>query len=77
MRPMTMRERILAVVQGRELDQVPFVTYDFEPPLIRQVQESVGRERIGLLRWSAVHRVAHPNCRFEEEEYAIDETRWL
>ena len=64
MQPVTMRERVMAVLQGRELDRVPFVTYDFEPPLIREVRESVGRERIGLLRWSAVHRVAHPNCRF-------------
>jgi len=77
MQPVTMRERIMAVLQGRELDRVPFVTYDFEPPLIREVRESVGRERIGLLRWSAVHRVAHPNCRFEEDPFTIGDARWL
>ncbi len=76
MKRMTMRERILAVVQGKELDRVPFISYDFEPPLIREIWESVGRERIGLLRWSAVHRVAHPNCRFEDEDYVVDDTRW-
>jgi hypothetical protein len=74
---MTMRQRILGLIQGRELDRVPFVTYDFEPPLIREVRQSVGRERIGLLRWSAVHRAAHPNCRFEEQPYMVEGTRWL
>jgi len=76
MRPMTHRERILAVLQGREHDRVPFITYDFEPPLISDIYESVGRDRIGLLRWTAVHRVEHPHCRFVEETYTVDGTRW-
>ena len=77
MAQMTHRERILAVLQGREHDRVPFITYDFEPPLISDIYASVGRERIGLLRWSAVHRVEHPHCQFVDEEYIIGETRWL
>lgn len=75
MRQMTMRERILAVVQGKEHDRVPLVMYDGILPT-DQVQQFLGRERIGLLRWCRVHRVEHPNCSFETEEYTIDGARW-
>ncbi len=72
---MTMRERILAVVQGREHDRVPLVIYDgILPP--EQVQRELGRERIGLLRWSRIHREEHPHCHFENQEYFIDGARW-
>jgi hypothetical protein len=74
-KPMTMRERILAVVQGRELDRVPFVIYDKLLPL-DEIHEVLGRERIGLLRWSAVHRLVHPHCVWESEEYYKGESRW-
>jgi hypothetical protein len=75
MRKMTMRERILAVVQGRELDRVPFVMYDGILPT-GEVQEYLGREHIGLMRWSNVHRVEHPHCCFETQEYYIGESKW-
>ncbi|NLF01437.1 MAG: hypothetical protein GX601_10725 [Anaerolineales bacterium] len=75
MNQMTHRERILAIVQGRELDRVPFITYDSEPPRIADVMKTVGPERIGLLRWSAVHRELHPHCVFETEPYTVGETR--
>ena len=32
---MNMQDRILAVVQGRELDQVPFVIYDGMLPMVQ------------------------------------------
>lgn len=76
MRRLTNRERILAVVRGHELDRVPFVTYDFEPPRVADVLATVGPERIGLLRWSAVHRVEHPHCRLESESFYRDGTKW-
>jgi hypothetical protein len=72
---MTMRERILAVVQGRPHDRVPFVMYDGILPA-GEVQAWLGRERIGLLRWSNVHRVAHLRCRTESQEYWVGESKW-
>ena len=72
----TMRERMLALVQGREIDRVPFVIYDGILP-VQEVVEHLGRDRIGRLRWSAVHRVEHPHCHFEAQEYEIDGARWL
>jgi hypothetical protein len=72
---LTMRERILALVQGRELDRVPFVIYDGMLPL-GEVFDCLGRGRIGLLRWSAVHRVEHPNCGFETADYVVGGAKW-
>jgi hypothetical protein len=75
MTQMTMRERILALVQKRPLDRVPFVLYEGMLPL-DEVRAHLGRERIGLLRWSRIHRVEHPNCRFEAETYWVGDAKW-
>ena len=72
----TMRERILDIIQGRKPDRVPFVMYDSILPA-KEVQAHLGRERLGLLRWSGIHRVEHPNCHFEKEEYCVGEAKWL
>jgi len=72
-KPMTMRERLLAVIQGRELDRVPLIMYDGMLPL-DEVRGCFG-EAIGLLRWSAVHRLETPNCHSESIEYYEGETR--
>ena len=64
---MTMRERILAVVRGLPHDRVPFVQYDGCAAPTPEVWRVVGRDRIGALRWSAVHRYEAPHCRFVSE----------
>ncbi len=71
MSEMTMRERILAVVQGRPHDRAPFVIYDGMLPL-PDLDEVLGAGRIGLMRWSNVHRVEHPHCRFVDEDDWVD-----
>jgi hypothetical protein len=71
---MTMRERMLALIQGREMDRVPFVMYDIMVPPA-EVYQLMGPGSIGLLRWSPIWRVAHPNCRFEVQEYREGEIR--
>ena len=75
MSEMTMRDRILAVVQGREHDRVPFVIYDGMLPN-DELYRVLGVGRIGMLRWSRIHRVEHPQCHFESEDYCIDGARW-
>ena len=62
MRDLTMRERILAVIQRRELDRVPFVQYDGMVASNEEVWTEIGRENMGLLRWTRVHRIEHPHC---------------
>lgn len=82
MKPMTMRERLLAVLQGRSIDRVPLIMYEDLMPiehngfrLREQVQKEFGN-RIGLLRWSAIHKVRTPHCRFEVQKFYIDSQLW-
>ncbi len=67
MPPMTMRQRILAVIQGHPHDRVPFVQYDNIAARNEDIWSLIGRGKMGLLRWSGVHRIEHPNCRIETE----------
>ena len=57
MKPLTMRERILAVIQGKELDRVPFVQYDHMAAPNKEIWSEIGRENLGILRWVQIHRM--------------------
>ena len=73
MSEMTMRERMLAVVQNQEHDRVPFVQYSGISGVSNaEVWSAIGRENVGLLAWCGIHRFEHPNCRFENEEFEVD-----
>ncbi len=69
---MNMRERMLAVVQGRMPDRVPFVQYTGIAAPNEEIWSVIGRENMGLLQWSAVHRIDAPNCRFDTESIEVD-----
>ncbi len=69
---LTMRERMLAVVQGREHDRVPFVQYSGLAGPNEDIWSVVGRENMGLLAWTGVHGIDTPHCRFEREEFVRD-----
>jgi hypothetical protein len=64
---MTMKERILAVLRGEEIDQVPFIQYDGIAAPNEVIWSVLGRNNMGLLRWSKVHRFVHPNCHVRVE----------
>lgn len=72
---LTMRDRILSVIHGRELDRVPFVMYDGLLPTA-EVQQELGRENLGLMKWSAIHRIETPHCRFDDHPFYVGDTRW-
>jgi hypothetical protein len=75
MKTMTMRERMLAVVQGREHDRVPFAMYDIMfPP--QQAFDLLGHGQIGLIRYRPIYRIEHPNCRWTSEFFMKDATKW-
>ena len=65
----TMRERILAVIQRKEHDRIPFVQYDGLAAPNEEIWQVLGRANMGIIRWSQVHRFEHPNCRFESEKF--------
>lgn len=74
MKEMTMRERMLALVEGREHDHVPFVQYTgIAGTTNDEVWSVIGRTNMGLLQWCGVHRFDAQNCRFETEDIAIGE----
>ncbi len=68
MRGMTNRERILAVIHGDELDRVPFVQYSGLAAPDEEIWAELGRENMGLLRWTSLHSVVTPNCSRREED---------
>ncbi len=63
---------MLAVVENRNEDRVPFVQYSGIGAPDEEVWSVIGRENMGLLVWCGVHRLEHPNCRFEHEKFEID-----
>jgi len=71
----TMRERMLAVVQGTASDRVPFVQYRNCGGPDREIWEVIGRENMGILIWSRLHRLTHPNCEQEDEDFGKDGLR--
>ncbi len=74
MKPMTNRDRLAAILQRREIDRVPVIMYDDMLPL-DEVRACFG-DKIGRLRWSAVHKVVTPHCRTETQEYWVNGARW-
>ena len=75
MKAMTMRERLLAVLHGREHDRVPFVQYNGIAGPKEEVSAEIGRENVGTLSMARVHRFEHPNCRMEDTEFERDGRR--
>jgi hypothetical protein len=70
---MTMRERILAVIRGDRPDRVPFVQYENAAAPDAEIWERIGRGNMGLLRWTRLHRIEHPNCTTRTEAISLDE----
>jgi hypothetical protein len=75
MKRMTMRERMLAVVQGREHDRVPFAMYEIMLPA-GQAFEVLGHGNIGLIRFCSIYRAVTPHCRLESEIYYEGDAKW-
>ncbi len=65
----TMRDRILAVIRREEHDRVPFVQYDGLAAPNEEIWQLLGRDNMGIIRWSKVYRFEHPHCRFETENF--------
>jgi hypothetical protein len=53
-------------VHGRPTDRVPFVQYDNLAAPNAEVWDLIGRDSMGVMRWSAAHRIEHPHCSTEE-----------
>jgi hypothetical protein len=60
-----MRERMLAVIYGESHNRIPFVQYDGLAGNNDEIWSILGRDNMGLLRWSRIYRFEHPHCYFE------------
>ncbi|MBI4553181.1 MAG: hypothetical protein HY710_13045 [Candidatus Latescibacteria bacterium] len=67
-----MRERMLAVINGGQLDRVPFVQYTNLDAPNEVVWDRIGREQMGILQWCTAYRFESPHCRFKEEAIIRD-----
>jgi len=68
MTQMTMRERMLAFIQRRGHDRVPFAQYSGLGGPNEEIWDAVGRGNMGILSWTQVCGAEHPNCRLEAED---------
>ncbi len=75
---MTMHDRMLAVLQGRWHDRVPFAQYnirtDPDPSVVvglaapnEEIWSVLGRQNMGIIRWGRVHTIEHPHCTMQSE----------
>lgn len=63
---------MLAVIYGEKHDRVPFVQYDNLAGDNEEIWSVIGRDNLGLLRWSRIYRFEHPNCYFEVKRIKKD-----
>lgn len=62
---MTLRERMLSVIREEGCDKIPFVQYDGLAGPNEEIWALIGRDNMGLLKWSKIYRFEHPHCYFE------------
>lgn len=67
---MTHRERIFAFLRGKPHDRVPFAQYSGLVASNEEAWKLLGRDNLGLLSWSGVHRFDYGPCAKERQEYA-------
>lgn len=72
MSEITMRERILSIVEGRRPDRVPFVKYRGLVAPNDEVWSVLGRDNIGLLQWLNLYSYETPHCSWESETFEHD-----
>ncbi len=70
--PMTMRERMLALIEGRPMDRVPFVQYTGLAGPDEEIWSVLGRGRMGVLQWCRPFRQQTPRCRIEWQDVVLD-----
>ncbi|MEW5815543.1 MAG: uroporphyrinogen decarboxylase family protein [Spirochaetota bacterium] len=64
---MTVKERMLGVIQGRKTDRVPFVQYDNIGGRNEDIWKVIGQESMGILVWTEVHKFVNSACHIKTE----------
>lgn len=65
---MNNRERMQAIVDGKPVDRMPFVSGNDNAAPNQVIWDALGRDSMGLLRGTYVHKVVTEGCRIVTEE---------
>jgi len=65
---MTPKERMIGLIQGKEIDQVPFVQYHNMNAQNVEIWEEFGSNKMGVLEWVQAYRIETPNCKVVHED---------
>lgn len=65
---MTPKERMVALIRGEAIDQVPFVQYHNLAGPSEEIWRLLGRDCMGVMTWAHAYRLETPNCRVERKE---------
>ena len=72
MQPMTPRRRMINMIRGEKVDELPFAAYRGMLPF-DEVREVFGFNSLGMLGWCPAHATVSPNCTRRSEEYVSDD----
>jgi len=75
MKKMTLKQRMLGLIKGDEIDRVPFVQYHNMNASNEEIWQALGKDNMGVLEWMQVFRTETPNCRIEHENIREGELR--
>ena len=65
---MTPKERMVGLIQGEEIDRVPFVQYHNMNAQNEEIWEQIGWNKVGVLEWVQAYRIETPNCKVVHEK---------
>ncbi len=68
MKSMTPKERMVGLIQGEEIDRVPFVQYHNMNAQNEEIWEQMGWNKMGVLEWVQAYRIETPNCKVVHEK---------
>jgi hypothetical protein len=68
MKKMTMKQRILAVINKKEVDKIPFIQYNNLSAKNEDVWKLIGKDDFGILKWCTIYKEIHSECRIDKKE---------
>jgi len=68
MKKITMKDKMIAFFRNEQIDRIPFVHVDNLVGKNEEIWSEIGRENMGLTRWSRIHRFQSINCKTVSEK---------
>ena len=72
MKPMTPKQRMVNLIRGDEVDQLPFVSYAGMSPG-EETRRLFGDDSLGMLSWRPAYRIESANCSTRSESFTADD----